>query len=350
MFLNSFNYFRGIAILCIVAGHTYWVARWNTDQTWERFIANLITGGTLLFVFISGFLFHHVFYPRFQYGSFLKKKVQNVWVPYLILSSLPILYILMKQFGPFDYYYFNKGPGLWNQYFKPALLYVWTGNAVPPFWYIPFIMITFLMSPLHKKYIEAAWKTQTLVLLVLIAVSMLLHRPVQNLSPLHAVGYYSSGYFLGIYCSIYREHIYRILKGKEWVLLIFITGLAAFQAWKFPHISLFAKPAFKWGFPDIQYLQKVILCFFFMVFLHRFENVRITVLNKVAEASFAIYFLHSFIIESTGMAIRKNGLTFSGNMFTWIIFTVAVVYVTYIAAWLVKRSIRNGKSRYIIGW
>ena len=350
MFLNSFNYFRAIAIIFIVAGHTYGVARWDINALWERCIANLVSGGTILFVFISGFLFHHVFYRKFQYAAFVRKKFQNVMVPYLILSTLPIIYCVMKQTGPMAYYLFNGEPGIWNQYLRPALLYYWTGNIEPPFWYIPFIMLTFLMSPLHKTYIECAGTTQALILLALTVVSLLLQRPVDNLSPLHAVAYYSSGYFLGMYCSVHRDTIYRALKGREQYLLIPILGLAVFQAFQFPHVRLLSKPAFEWGFPDIQYLQKALLCIFFMVFLHRFENVRLPLLNKIAEASFAIYFLHSYMIKLSGTAIGAARLNFSGGIFTWLIFTPYIVLVTYALAWLLKRWIKKGYSRYFIGW
>jgi peptidoglycan/LPS O-acetylase OafA/YrhL len=59
MFLNSFNYFRAIAILLIVAGHSYEIAGINIYNLnfFEKLAVNLISGGTTLFVFISGFLF-----------------------------------------------------------------------------------------------------------------------------------------------------------------------------------------------------------------------------------------------------------------------------------------------------
>jgi len=70
--LQSLVYFRGIAIVLIVAGHCYSISGWHIGTTGDRFLANLISGSTTLFVFISGFLFHHVFYPKFQYGKFME--------------------------------------------------------------------------------------------------------------------------------------------------------------------------------------------------------------------------------------------------------------------------------------
>lgn len=349
MFLDSFNYFRGIAILFIVTGHTYYISRWYADERWERFLTNLASGGTILFVFISGFLFHHVFYHRFRYKDFVLKKLKNVLVPYLVLSAIPITIYLINQNGPFDYFFFNREAGIWNQYIRPAILYYWVGGAQSPYWYIPFIILTFLLSPLHAKYIELNTTAQSIILFFLTALSIFMHRPPNNLYPIHALFYYASSYFLGIYCSIYRENIYRILKGKEVFLIIPVLGLAAYQAWKFPGITLFAKPALEVTVPDLMLIQKMVLCLFFMVFFHRFEDRRIKVLDHMAKASFAVYFLHGFVIRGTGTAIKKLGFNFTGNVMTWVVFTIAVAFIAYWLAVLLKKILGN-KSRYIIGW
>jgi len=87
--LNYFDYLRAIAILFIVAGHSFSV--WSIDTLPEKVLANIITGGTSLFVFISGFFFHHIFYKDFEYKVFIKRKIKKVLVPYIILSTLAFL-------------------------------------------------------------------------------------------------------------------------------------------------------------------------------------------------------------------------------------------------------------------
>ena len=351
MFLNSFNYFRGISILFIVAGHTFWIAHWGIDQKWERFINNMISGSTVLFVFISGYLFHHIFYPKYNYSDFIRKKLRNIYLPYLILSTILIFYYLHNQSGPFADYFFNGESGLWNQYLRPAILYLWNGGVQPPYWYIPFILLTFLISPFHVKFIETDNSIiQSTILMILLSISMILHRPINNLNPVHAVGHFSSAYFLGIYCSIHRDKIYNLLQGKEFYLLIPAFGLAAFQVWRFPTVSLFAKPAFQLAYPDILFLQKIFLCFFFMVFFHRFENHYYKGLDEIAKSSFAIYFLHCFVIKWVGMLRRTLGLEYTGNIVIWIVVTIIIVYLSYLLAILIKKILPNGNSRLIIGY
>jgi surface polysaccharide O-acyltransferase-like enzyme len=352
MFLNSFNYFRAIAIIYIVSAHTYWVANWEKKPLlYERFISIMVANGTVLFVFISGFLFYHVFYAKFRYFDFVYKKFKNVFVPFLILSTLPILYYLYIQSGPIDYFFFDRNEyGIWYQYIKPALLYYAFGYAQPPYWYMPFIMLTFLISPLHIKFIRMNTVAQSVILVVLLIISMLLHRPVNNLNPIQAVGYFSSAYFWGIYCSIHKEKIYKLLKGKDLFLLIPILGLAIFQILNFPKIHLYVKPAFELSYPDIIFLQKVFLCLFFMVFLHRFEGIYIKILDDIAKASFAIFFLHCFIIRFIEVVIESTKIDFDGNAIVWVIITTLIIYLSYLLALLIKKVLPTNKSRFFIGW
>ena len=90
-FLPSLEAFRAIAIVCVVAGHSISSTGWVIDSIAEKVIANIILGGTNLFVFISGYLFHHVFKNRYTFKGFMQQKAQRVLLPYLFLSVLPIL-------------------------------------------------------------------------------------------------------------------------------------------------------------------------------------------------------------------------------------------------------------------
>ena len=84
------EYFRALAILMIVCGHTFAVS-WThfadedpqTRVTLLNVIPALITSGTAYFVFISGFLYRQVFHGRTAYGEFMRRKALYVGLPYL---------------------------------------------------------------------------------------------------------------------------------------------------------------------------------------------------------------------------------------------------------------------------
>ena len=150
MRLNYFDNFRAAAILFIVAGHSY--SLWYIDSLPEKLMANIITGGTSLFVFISGFFFHHTFYKKFEYREFIKKKIKNVLAPYLILSTLAFFIIIItleKGFFQIDGYSSD-----FLEYFSLYSKYLYSGRVLTAYWYIPFIMFTFALSPIFLKFIE----------------------------------------------------------------------------------------------------------------------------------------------------------------------------------------------------
>jgi uncharacterized integral membrane protein len=78
------DYFRAISIMIIIAGHSY--GSWLHESLAGQSVANMVTGGTALLVFISGFFFKEIFCPRFKFSKFMNKKVQTVLLPYVLLS------------------------------------------------------------------------------------------------------------------------------------------------------------------------------------------------------------------------------------------------------------------------
>ena len=147
-YLNSLNHYRAISILLIVAGHCYGLAGIEFDSFPENIIKNLITGGTINFVFISGFLFYSVFYQRFEYVEFLKGKIKKVLMPYVFLSIPAILLFFYRGSGT---------SGMANTdytYVETIFEFLISGKHLIAYWYIPFIMLVFLVSPMHIYFIK----------------------------------------------------------------------------------------------------------------------------------------------------------------------------------------------------
>lgn len=355
MFLRSFEYFRGVTILFIVIGHCYGIAGWKIQYFWERVLANLLSGGTILFVFISGFLFHHVFYPRFQKGNyylkFLKNKFFNVYLPYLILSFLPVCLALYTK-KPYTSFYFGPENTLYDQIIRPALMYYWYGGVMV-YWYIPFIMTMFIISPVFLWFTEQKLGRQVAIILLTSLVSMLVHRPVNNWFAVQSVIYFSPIYMFGILCSMNKEWMYTKLWGKDVYLLLIIILLAVLQAVFYKYSGNPQKWPLQFRGLDISFVQKMLFCVFFMVFLHRFEHKDIRVLRQLAVSSFSIYFLHGWFIYIIGMIkkywVPQEVLTsFQGLLFLPL-FSALVVWLSYGLALQVKK-VWPTKSRMIVGW
>lgn len=351
MFINSINYFRGIAILLIVAGHSYTLAGFVPSNIFERTTANLLTGGTALFVFISGFMFHHVFSKKFNYRKFMVKKLQNVVLPYLFLSIYPIWDIIKNE-------RFSATLGVANAR-DVLLFYPITGLHLTAYWYIPFAVVLFLASPIFLKLMNSRYKEPLIV--AGIALSALIHRPLYNINVLQSFLYFAPVYLMGMWASINKERIYEKLMNREWIFLAIAVLLAFFQGefasytpleglTTFPqvveggYVGNFHKDILVYNGIDFMILQKVSLCFFFMVFLRRFEERSIPFLDFTARYSFAIFFLHCYLIL---WGERLGGLP-KGNILTLLLTTLGISLVSAITAATIKKAI-PGYSRRLIG-
>lgn len=193
-FFDELNLFRGFAILCIVLGHarSYLGTFSSADMsTWfwglERSYTGVVNGGTAYFVFISGFLFYALFYKRgFEYRSFMIGKVKKVFCPYVLITGLFLVYRLVRGHGSLSDPGFVWGTLLWGS-----------------FWYMPFVMLLFAVSPLFIAFIEAGPRVRWGVLLATLVFSMALGR--HNLSPVLNVLFWSSTYLAGIQTALYYE-------------------------------------------------------------------------------------------------------------------------------------------------
>ncbi len=350
MRLVSFDYFRGIAILFIVAGHSF--GAWSVDTFSEKVFANIIYSGTALFVFISGFFFHHIFYKDFKMTIFMSKKVKNVLVPYLILSTLGFCYfaISSKSF-PFVDRLMSTDVSSWPDYLQLYFSYLWTGRIMYAYWYIPFIMIIFLLSPIFLAYIQLPLTARVVMMLILLVFSALIvHRPTLSLSPIHSVIYYVPVYLLGINCSLNREKFDSFIKGKTLFFGMMVLAFAILQSLYFDSRGALSKPdIFSYDGIDINIFQKIALCFFCLSLLHRYENKSIPALKHLASSSFAIYFLHTWVLHIINHFHPFRLFSNIPEALVWLGVITLTVVTSMLIAYSVKAVLKHN-SRYLIGW
>lgn len=352
MRIVAFDYFRGIAILFIVAGHSY--GPWDIDSFAEKVLANLITGGSALFVFISGFFFHYIYYEKYNLKEFLIKKTRYVFLPYFFISGLGIVYYLYSS-EPFPYanYLGLENTNSWPDYVELAAVYLWTGRIVTAYWYVPFILIVFLLSPVFVQYIKLCARYRAYIFLVFLVISLFVHRPTHNISPMHSVIYFMSIYMLGIICSIHRDSVIEVITGKSILLavtVLFLSSLQVFLSLGFEGYGNFHKETiFSYGGVDIMAIQKIAMCFFFLSVLYKFENHHIPGLKLLASSSFAIYFLHPWVImvfSAEGVPALDGVIPGLGVfMITMLVTILCSLCIAYGVKLLLKKH-----SRYVVGW
>ena len=343
-FINSINYFRGLAIILIVMGHSNDLARYDMSGNLEALLLAFIKNSTVYFVFISGFLYHHIFYHKFNYKKFMTKKTQYVLLPYLLISIIPIvLTVFMLDGGralPDD---------LRNQPLMAIIWYIFSGQVVTAYWYIPMAMLLFAISPLINLIIKS--NVVLPVALFLLPISTIIHRPEYNLNVFHSLLYFIPVYLIGVWSSINNKKIYAYLKDNKKKVVLAIIGLALLmiQVFVFKQPSSFYKDFWLVTVPDVNLLQKILYCFLFMSILDQYENTNFVILNKIAETSFAIYFIHPFILYVLLAVSARVDIDFEGNFFTFIFVALGMLFGSMAIAFAIK-AIFKKKSRYLIGW
>jgi peptidoglycan/LPS O-acetylase OafA/YrhL len=344
--LNYFDYFRAVSIFLIVAGHSYTV--WDINTVPAELLANIITGGTSLFVFISGFFFHYIFYQKFEYKNFLIKKVFNVLIPFILLSTIAFCIIVIYLDHPHSQLT-SESNELWDQivlYFK----YLWTGRVLTAYWYIPFVIIIFALSPVFNKYIELQKKSQISIFLILLFVSMVVQRPTSGLSPMHSVIYFTPIYLLGIMFSINNKVLLNFIKNKSIILGICVISLSLLQIKVIGWHGNFEKDnIFSYNGLDIIIIQKIFLIFFIISLFHKIDNRHILLLKYIASISFPIYFIHPWVLFFMQYYLINNYVLFLPGIIIFAINVFVAFFGSIIIANIIK-LILNKRSRYLIGW
>ncbi|WP_111307973.1 AMP-binding protein [Confluentibacter sediminis] len=342
---NSINYFRAIAIFSIVLAHTDLIA-WNINTKFEKIIMSFVRDNTILFFFISGFIFYHFSENNFKYRKFIIGKIKNLVIPYLILS----ISIIIIQ------YCLNGSKLLITGYeinsFKSVLSALIKGTALVPYWFVPFMFIMFLMTPLFIRFTKLRTSIRNILLLLLLAAALIIHRPWNLWNPIQNLIHYTPVYLLGIISSKYKADIYNYLKNKSLLLLIFVIGCSILQVFINGRSDNDASKLFEYNGIDYQLIQKICMCYFLMIFLHKYENIKSPILDLLASTSFAVYFLHYWFIYFTyAYLIRHPSLILPEYMqpVMWILYAFIFTAFSILIALLIKKVFPS-KSKYITGY
>ena len=267
-FLSHVHSLRGLAILVIVAGHCVLCFRWERSPQLGSLLWVVFTNGTVLFVFIAGFLFQHLS-GKYRFGSYLKSKLTNVILPYLILSVPAIAFCVVRRWHP--------GDSFGDTALQVATYYV-TGSFMPAYWFIPLITTYYLASPLLIWWDRHEWAYWLLPLFL--GVSLYVPRSDLPTSCVH----FFSVYLLGMFCSHYREKVLAIT--RRLVPILVITCLA---------VPLMAYLGAMVG-SALNLVQKLSLCILLLYWLEVYDQFLKKFFAYLATVSFGIYFIHPYVV------------------------------------------------------
>lgn len=341
-FLRYVHNFRGIAILLIVVAHTMQVVTWQDHPELEVFLNVILQNGSVYFVFIAGFLFQYLS-RKYAYKTYLISKLQNVLLPYFIISIPAILYWLLRG-GPavVDIVnFFDLSP------LGKIIAFYATGDHLFTLWFIPMISLYYLLAPAFiwiDRHPKAYW-----IIPVLLLVTLYINRTSENYIIPTAL-HFLSIYVLGMVSSHYREQLFVVIK-RTWFFLVFIaTGLTVHETLIRTELYLPQEML------SINTISKAICCILLMYAFWRFDtqisNLHHYCLGILADFSFGIFFLHGYFSKIYfSIMYRYFGMDsfwVQANIPTFLILLIIKLIGPILVIYLLKSTLHK-KSRYLVG-
>ena len=343
MFLRYIHSFRALAIALVVAAHCISLFDWGHLGWQNQLIQSLIPNCTVFFVFISGFLFQHLSH-KFEYRRYLKSKLQNVLLPFVIVSLPMIAAQAVNQSGAFDPTCIHH----WPTAAQNVAFSLLTGyHIMIPFWFIPMIAIFYLLAP-ALLWIDRDGRLYCLLPLLLV-VTACVHRPNDFDHVWHSCAYFLPVYLYGMWFSRHRD---RLLAWHDRWLPLLLTAAAGLvwhevgsqQAGYIRSAGMFSTEN---GLVDSNALQKLLLCGVLLVILRRFgEGVHLK-LKPLADVSFGIYFLHMCFVSGYSHFLAPNTSPGAGLWRYWL--AIAVVVTVCVGYLWFGKQVLSAFGRYAVG-
>ena len=319
--LNYMNIFRAIAILMIVLSHSIYIG-----STTLRFsIKSIFLNGTVLFIFISGFLFKYLT-TKLDYIVYLKKKLINVISPYIIISFIGITFCFARpDMNPFN----ELNP------FIQIFIFLTTGFIHNfPTWYIPMITIYFILAPVFLKLEDIHINGKSLLYLLIpifVILSVIYPKSFVSYKDLIAMTDFSLlykywlcikailynflnlifAYVLGMFFAAHIDKIKNLYKFRYFLLLLTIVtiGVEAVLAY---HSKI-----------SISSISKMILSILILTYLEHYdEQIKKHpkfngAMDLIAKYSFGIFFVHIHMMYLLKSVFKYFGINFVTNVTNW---------------------------------
>ncbi|WP_299570753.1 acyltransferase [uncultured Shewanella sp.] len=294
-FNQPLHLFRGLAIIAIVGAHAwsfmiFWTGSLDSVGLEVLFSVTemLFHGSTLYFAIISGLLFSLILTKR-SWKQFYLSKLLNVLLPYIAVSL---------------FYFSVYGGWQTNGAIKQFLLSVWMGKASIHMWYIPVLMVLYLLTPLLWHIVKKP--RLSLVTIAIILLPLIISRsPFPDFIKLQTFIYFIGAYTLGMFAGAYYEKILhwisQNIKTLLTVLVILSVLIICSYFYDFIDVGWFSLRQ------SLIYVQKLIIAATVLYGLHWLVDQEDTDINPLlvstnrvvtvlGHMAFSIYFLHVFFM------------------------------------------------------
>lgn len=346
-FLDYIHNFRGLAIIFIVGIHSVISIPWEGISIVKSLLVGIFNNGTVLFVFIAGFLFYYLSQDHFNYFQYLKKKLKYVISPYMIISVPAIV----------DKLFFDDGGHWWMTLeFQEATIFyklfsmIITGRHSGILWFIPMITIFYLFSFLFRLFSKK--RIFDYLVPIICVLGLWTVRFGYYANPLISFVHFLPIYLLGMWVAKNRL---KILSVSNFWLIALSAGyftMTALEVYdiipvnKYLELRDTKQMAFIF---NLSKLKAILLCFLLIIGFNKLNKFHFPLLNRTGNDSFGIFFLHLYIINIFQILVQKQLLPIEGlNTLSYLIYLLAIVLIAILIIFFVKK-VFGKNSRLIIG-
>jgi probable poly-beta-1,6-N-acetyl-D-glucosamine export protein len=344
-FLSYIHNLRGLAILFVVGVHAHGFDR-NTSRIFNSIFDPSEGNGTVLFLFIGGFLFQHLSQHHFEYRKYIEQKFKVIIMPYVIIS-IPL--IILRIYSGFQSLALPENfhdRSITHQ----IIYYLVTGTHMPPFWFITAIIFIYLTAPLLHALDKDAFYKFGLPLVLLFY--FFTYRPLHNANPFLAYLHFVPVYIFGMWVSRYKNYLLQHANEVLWASLTIYLTITLLDV---SEVMTFSRER---RFEDVLYngliefnvygLKALSLCLLLLMLLYKLRTREMPVLELLGNYSFGIFFVHYGFISISGKIIELSGVQVHFSLPIFIISYLFILLASTVTVYGVKRL--TGKySRYLIG-
>jgi peptidoglycan/LPS O-acetylase OafA/YrhL len=350
-FLSYVHNLRGIAILFVVGVHARGnLMDWSSHPFSHKVVATLFDAqegnGTVMFLFIAGFLFQHLNQRGFDFKRYLNQKFKVIILPYLIISIPIIIFRIKTLYHPWS----APADFIHQSEVYQFVYHLVTGTHLSPFWFISAIILFYLTAPLfHALDNDFFFKY---IFPVVFVVGLFTFRSEHNGNPFLSYLHYAPVYLTGMWASHYKRKIFSMDLRYFYILLgiylaiTYIEFQGAFGVARdmtFERVFLEGQLVF-----NVYILRAILVCFIFTMLFYRLQFSKFHLLEVLAEYSFGIFFVHFMLIIASRKLIAISHFPVDFSAITFTIFLVIILALSTLSVYLIKK-VSGPYSRNLIG-
>lgn len=288
-YIQAIDLLRIVSILAVIFIHTTTrtleITSLNLQRVpWALFFNQISRFAVPLFFMLSGFVLELNYTFHTSYLVFLKKRIIRIFIPYIFWS--------------FIYYFF-----VYKQHAVSFLFALTDGSSSYQLYFIPTLLIFYIIFPLFHKYYHFISNKWVLLFLGLTQIFFLYcDYYLHSLTFFYPISIALLNYYvfiLGIVASHYQQCLITIVKKGKFILIpivLFLMGYIFFEG-ESRYLKTHDYLSFYSQWRPSVFLYTILLASLLYYFFNKIKN-KLLVVKTLSKLSFFVFFVHVIVLET----------------------------------------------------